>query len=72
MEKKGLRAVKDLSTEDDLKDVLSAVFLLEGALFAIKGHSKRKDKDKQMTQITSALEILNKHGKHEKKKAGNR
>lgn len=46
-------------------DVSSAIFLLEGALFAIKGHSKRKDKNEQMTQITNALEILSKHGKHD-------
>jgi len=48
-------------------DVSSAIFLLEGALIAIMGHSKRKNKDEQMTQITNALEILNEHGRLEKK-----
>ena len=47
-------------------NVSNAVFLLEGALFAIKGHSKKGDKDEQITQITNALGILNKHGYHEK------
>lgn len=49
-------------------DVSNAIFLLEGALFAIMGHSKRKDKDEQTSQIENALDILGRYGTYKKKK----
>ncbi len=54
---------REIEGKAEKPDVSSAMSLLEGALFAIMGHSKRKDKDEQVNQITNALVILNKHGK---------